>query len=137
MARSKSARSSDNAAPSSVDRQTKTDGVQSNRSDAREDIFFRRLVEARGAEGSNGIQWSDLPMSFGLALHCAHLDHCVLGLHGLLEVLHASEGARQGGQPGLDGDLTDRLFYASRALAEYAKTTVHAMQERIASPNRN
>ncbi|WP_184374711.1 MULTISPECIES: hypothetical protein [Xanthomonas] len=100
-------------------------------------MFFRRLVEARGAEGSNGIQWSDLPMSFGLALHCAHLDHCVLGLHGLLEVLHASEGARQGGQPGLDGDLTDRLFYASRALAEYAKTTVHAMQERIASPNRN
>ncbi|OOW75801.1 hypothetical protein Xclt_21250 [Xanthomonas axonopodis pv. clitoriae] len=89
------------------------------------------MAEARGAEGSNGIHWSDLPMNFGLALHCAHLDHCVLGLHGLLEVLHASEGAHQGGQPGLGGELTDCLFYASRALAESAKDTMYAMQERI------
>lgn len=132
MTRSRSARSRVNASPSSVDRQTETDNVQSKRSDAREDVFFRRLAEARGAEGSNGIHWSDLPMSFGLALHCAHLDHCVLGLHGLLEVLHASEGAHQGGQPGLDGDLTDRLFYASRALAASAKIAIHAIQDRIA-----
>ncbi|MCC8443901.1 hypothetical protein LN449_15435 [Xanthomonas cannabis] len=90
------------------------------------------MAEARGAEGSNGIHWSDLPMNFGLALHCAHLDHCVLGLHGLLEVLHASEGAHQSGQPGLDGDLTDRLFYASRALAASAKIAIHAIQDRIA-----
>ncbi|QBG98133.1 hypothetical protein EYC55_22340 [Xanthomonas oryzae] len=91
------------------------------------------MAEARGAEGSSGIHWSDLTMSFGLALHCAHLDHCVLGLHGLLEVLHASEGAHQGGQPGLDGDVTDRLFYASRALAASAKNTIYAMQAHIAS----
>ncbi|KKY05236.1 hypothetical protein RM61_24930 [Xanthomonas phaseoli pv. phaseoli] len=116
-----------------MDRQTETDDVQSNRSDAREDVFFRRLAEARGAEGSSGIHWSDLPMSFGLALHCAHLDHCVLGLHGLLEVLHASEGAHQGGQPGLDGDLTDQLLYASRALAASAKDTIYSMRDRIAS----
>lgn len=57
--------------------------------DEREDVFFRRLSESRGAEATNGLHWSDLPMQFGLALKCAHIDHCLLGLQGVLEMLHA------------------------------------------------
>ncbi|WP_068835646.1 hypothetical protein [Xanthomonas cannabis] len=96
-------------------------------------MFFRRLSESRGAEATNGLHWSDLPMQFGLALKCAHIDHCLVGLHGVLEVLHASEAAREAGQSGLGGQLTDRLLYATRALAESGKESLHALQERIAA----
>ncbi|MBB4756613.1 hypothetical protein FHT15_001268 [Xanthomonas campestris] len=101
--------------------------------DAREDVFFRRLSESRGAEATNGLHWSDLPMQFGLALKCAHIDHCLLGLQGVLEMLHAGEAAREAGQPGLGGELTDRLLYASRALAVSGKESLHALQERLAA----
>ncbi|CAD0333992.1 hypothetical protein NCPPB1935_10325 [Xanthomonas campestris pv. nigromaculans] len=104
-----------------------------NRITEHEDVFFRRLSESRGAEATNGLHWSDLPMQFSLALKCAHIDHCLVGLHGVLEVLHASAAAREGGQPGLSGDLTDRLLYASRALAESGKESLYALQERIAA----
>ncbi|OAX87099.1 hypothetical protein A7D16_17350 [Xanthomonas nasturtii] len=107
--------------------------MQTNADSVRENVFFRRLSEAQSAEGSNGIHWSDLPISFGTALQCAHLDHCICGLYGLLEVLHANQGACEGGQSGLGGELTDRLFYASRALTASAKETLIAMQERIVS----
>ncbi|MCC8538904.1 hypothetical protein ACDH70_21945 [Xanthomonas axonopodis pv. poinsettiicola] len=96
-------------------------------------MFFRRLSESRGAEATNGIHWSDLPMQFGLALKCAHVDHCLLGLQGVLEMLHASEVAREAGQSGLGGELTDRLLYASRALAESGTQSLYALQERIAA----
>ncbi|MCC4618749.1 hypothetical protein LL965_01140 [Xanthomonas cassavae CFBP 4642] len=96
-------------------------------------MFFRRLSESRGAEATNGLHWSDLPMQFGLALKCAHIDHCLVGLHGVLEVLHASEAAREAGQSGLGGQLTDRLLYASRALTESGKESLYALQERIAA----
>ncbi|PPU36780.1 hypothetical protein [Xanthomonas arboricola] len=95
-------------------------------------MFFRRLDEASAAEGTTGIHWSDLPMQFGMALHCAQLDHCVSGLHGLLELLHADEAACANGQAGLGGDLTERLFYASRALASAARMTLKTIQERTA-----
>ncbi|PPU99529.1 hypothetical protein XpopCFBP1817_02590 [Xanthomonas populi] len=76
-------------------------------------------------------------MQLGLALKCAHIDHCLLGLQGVLEMLHASEAAREAareaGQSGLDGELTDRLLYASRALAESGKESLNALQERIAA----
>ncbi|CAD0307628.1 hypothetical protein CFBP498_08170 [Xanthomonas hortorum pv. vitians] len=106
---------------------------EANKQDAPEDVFFRRLDEARAAESTTGIHWSDLPMQFGLALQCAQLDHCVSGLHGLLELLHADESACASGQAGLGGDLTERLFYASRALASSARMTLQKMIEHIGS----
>ncbi|MBV6811802.1 hypothetical protein KWH19_19030 [Xanthomonas campestris pv. pennamericanum] len=96
-------------------------------------MFFRRLSESRGAEATNGLHWSDLPMQFGLAFKCAHIDHCLLGLQGVLEMLHAGEAAREAGQSGLCGELTDRLLYASRALAASGTETLYALQARLAA----
>lgn len=101
--------------------------------DEHEDVFFRRLSESGGAEATNGIHWSALSMQYGLALKCAHIDHCLLGLQGVLETLHASEAAREAGQSGLGGALTDRLLYASRALAESGTETLYALQAQLAT----
>ncbi|MFO3705797.1 hypothetical protein ACI6Q5_12645 [Xanthomonas codiaei] len=133
MSRSKSSSAKENASPQLDGEDVLRDDMQINADSIRENVFFRRLSEAQSAEGSNGIHWSDLPISFGTALQCAHLDHCICGLHGLLELLHANQGACEGGQLGLGDDLTDRLFYASRALTASAKDKLTEMQQRIAS----
>lgn len=128
MPRTNSARSGSTSSDSRT-----TGHKASNLTSEHEDVFFRRLSESRGAEATNGLHWSDLPMQFGLALKCAHIDHCLLGLQGVLEMLHAGEAAREAGQSGLGGELTDRLLYASRALAASGTETLYALQARLAA----
>lgn len=83
--------------------------------------FFRALGYQRHMAGSMGGSWSNLRHPQRLPCRLNAVDAALSGIAGVTEVLIASEAARCAGEDGLGENLTDRLFYALRALSNHAR----------------
>lgn len=93
-----------------------------NEDRATDSVFSRALSVDRRMVGSMGGSWEDLRHPDRLPNQLRSVDMALAGIDGLAEVLAASEYARCAGEDVLGENLTDRLFYALRALSSHART---------------
>lgn len=101
--------------------------------DAQPSAFFRHLNNIRLGDATGGGNWSSAPINLTLGglLSLSEIDHCLAGLSGVLDVLHAAEFARTDDmvENQFGDNLSDRLIYAARALSSSARNTMFALQE--------